>query len=234
MALQLTRISLADSRRKYGKYHGLRPDSGSQALYPLTYNENQKKALLAAEGLARTCGYEAGHTQHVTRLALQLFDSLRDLHRLGATERFYLECAGILHDIGWVEGWKGHHKTALNIILRTTLLPLEHRERLVIGSIARYHTRATPSLKHDHFVALSRPDRRMVLELSALLRLADGLDRTHRSQIKRIECKVTRRKIRLFYEADQRQRKNEKAALKNSDLLQQAFERQFSIRWKHA
>lgn len=224
-------VILGRKRQKPGKHWAVKHPSSRPQNHPSAYSEDQNHILSAAQDLARTCGYEAVHTNHVTWMALRLFDELQPLHQLGSTERFYLECAGILHDIGWLEGWKGHHKTSLRIILRTTLLPVEHRERLIIGSIARYHTRAMPNLQHDHFASLTRADRWMVMVLSSLLRLADALDRTHRCQIEDLRCTVSRRKIRLKYQAEERQRKNEKAALKNSDLLKEVFTRDVSIRW---
>ncbi len=199
---------------------------------PDLYTEEQRRALVAARDLARTCGYEAVHTGHVTRLALRLFDELKPLHMLGDTERFYLGCASMLHDIGWVEGWRGHHKTALKIILRTTLLPLDNRERLIIGSVARYHTKALPNAKHDHFAALDPADRHIVVLLSAILRLADGLDRSHRSVVRDVKTKITDTKITLYYGAPTRAKLEEEGAKENSDLLTQVFERKLSIRWE--
>ncbi len=196
------------------------------------YTAEQQQALQAAEELAQTCHYEAEHTHQVTYLALRLFDELRKLHHLGMRERYYLECAGILHDIGWIEGWKGHHKAALKIILRTSMLPMENRERLIIGSVARYHTKALPGLRHDHFAALRPADQQVVRVLAALLRLADALDRTHHSHIRDVQCKISGDKIRLRYRAPTRNRKEEKAARKSSDLMEQVFGRKLSIQWR--
>lgn len=225
-------IRLGRRSHKPGKHWAVRHIPNNLQSNLSGYTDDQQHILKAAQDLARTCGYEAVHTNHVTWMALKLFDELQPLHQLNNTQRFYLECAGILHDIGWLEGWKGHHKTSLRIILRTPLLPVEHQERLIIGSIARYHTRAMPGLHHDHFASLNRADRWIVMVLSALLRLADALDRTHRCQIEDLNCTFSRRKIRLQYQAVERQRKNERAALKNSDLLKEVFNRVVVIRWK--
>ncbi|TLN24103.1 HD domain-containing protein, partial [bacterium] len=81
----------------------------------------QENAVQACLRLAQMMEYEADHTHQVTRLALRLFDETVELHKLGELERFWLQCAGLLHDIGWVEGWKGHHKTSLRIIQTTQL-----------------------------------------------------------------------------------------------------------------
>lgn len=200
--------------------------------YAPTFSPSQYKALVAARDLARACDYEASHANHVTRLALRLFDELSPLHHLGSTARFYLACASLLHDIGWVEGGKDHHKTGMRIILNDTQLPIDPRERLIIGSIVRYHVAALPSPKHEHFAALSPADQQTVLSLAALLRLADGLDRPHHLQVRDLKCTIGDDEIHLTYSAPARAKAEEKATREKSDLLEQVFQRKFSIRWE--
>ena len=144
---------------------------------------------------ARQCQYEAEHAHQVTRLALRLFDLLRALHGLGASERHWLEWAGLLHDIGWIEGQPQHHKTSLQLILKSALLPFSARERLLVASVARYHRRGLPSNKHRHFAALDAADKQRVRTLAGILRVADGLDRTHRSLIQDLTCDVAPEQI---------------------------------------
>lgn len=99
-------------------------------------DSQRKDELKFVKKLGKNCQYEVKHTKQVTRIALKIFDDLQNLHRLGSTERFYLECAGILHDIGvHTQGAKGHHKASLNIILTTPILQFNNKERLIIGSI---------------------------------------------------------------------------------------------------
>lgn len=192
----------------------------------------QTRALVAARELARACDYEASHSSQVTRLALRLYDELEPLHHLGVTERFYLVCAGILHDIGWVEGGKNHHKTALGIILHSERLTLDSRERLIIGSVARYHFKALPNQKHEHFAALDPADQQVVLFLSAILRLADGLDRPHHLQVRDLHCELSETEILLIYTAPARAKAEEKAAKEKSNLLEQVFGRGLNIQWQ--
>ena len=94
---------------------------------------NPTSTLTAVIQLAQTCDYDSSHTSQVTRLALRLFDQLQPLHNLGTQERDRLHYAGLLHDIGWIEGWREHHKVALRIILDTPMLPFSNKERLIIG-----------------------------------------------------------------------------------------------------
>ena len=181
--------------------------------------------------LAKACAFDQVHSYQVTRLALRIFDDLLELLQLSSQERFWLQLAGLLHDIGWIEGWKGHHKTSLNIILTTPLLPFDQRERLLIGSVCRYHRRALPDLSHDHFAALDDPDRRTVARLAAILRVADGLDCTHRSLVIDLTAQFDSSTIQLDCQADSPALDEERDALKKGGLLESVFYRKLVIHW---
>jgi exopolyphosphatase/guanosine-5'-triphosphate,3'-diphosphate pyrophosphatase len=154
--------------------------------------EQVKEAVLE---LARRCQDEVEHAHHVTRLALRLFDALQPQHGLGAPERLWLEWGALLHDIGWTEGQPQHHKTSLRLILDSASLPFSPRERLLVASVARYHRRALPSNRHKHFAALDAADKQRVRVLAGILRVADGLDRTHRSLVEDLTCDVVSEQI---------------------------------------
>ena len=202
------------------------------ASEPLLWGEaGRGRRLEAVQRLAVRCDYEEEHTHHVTELSLRLFDELHPLHRFNAEERFLLRCGALLHDIGWVEGRKGHHKTSLRLILDTLDGPFNERERYVIGSIARYHRGALPKDKHEHFAALSPVDQYRVTVLAAILRVADGLDRTHRSVVEDLWCEIEPRQIVVRcavcrYPIPERER-----ALKKGNLLERAFDRELVVEW---
>jgi exopolyphosphatase/pppGpp-phosphohydrolase len=188
--------------------------------------------LQAVLQLAASCDYEAGHSHQVTRLALRLFDELQALHGLGAEERFWLECGALLHDIGWSEGPRAHHKTSLRIILDAPQLPFDRRERLIIGSIARYHRKALPDEKHDHYAALEPAQRRVVAILAALLRVADGLDRSHQSLVQDLSCEVSSPQIVVRCAVRQPAEDERLEALDKGRLLEQIFDRRLVIEWR--
>ena len=188
--------------------------------------------LLSVIQLAKTCNYEAGHTQQVTFLALTLFDELSSIHHLGARERFWLHCAAILHDIGWFEGRKNHHKAALRIILSTPLLPFDSKERLIIGSVARYHRKALPDLSHDHYASLAPEEREIVRILAAILRMADGLDCLHQDRILSLACKVTKRKVKMICIVQDLIPNEELVSLNKADLFELVFQRKLDLEFK--
>ena len=140
--------------------------------------------------LARRCRAPETHSLHVAALALRLFDQTKRLHNLGETERDWLEFAAILHDIGYLISERQHHKHTYYLITNTELGGLSSDELLVIANIARYHRRAHPHSKHESFDELTPKVQRSVRILASLLRIADGLDRTHFSVVRTVDVKI--------------------------------------------
>jgi exopolyphosphatase/guanosine-5'-triphosphate,3'-diphosphate pyrophosphatase len=138
-----------------------------------------EETFAACIAVGRRLGFEEEHCRQDARLAVRLFDLTADLHYLDDEYRDVLYCAGLLHDIGYVEGYWGHHKTAYRLIIKSNLPGLSDREKRIIANVARYHRGARPKLSHEGFAALDPDDREIVRILSAILRLADGLDRSH-------------------------------------------------------
>jgi len=187
--------------------------------------------LKGAIDLAQTCKWDENHSRQVTWIALLLYDGLQTLHRLGGQERFYLMCAGILHEVGCINGWKGHHKESLRIILNTTLLNYSTKQRLIIGSIARYHRKALPSLKHSHYAALDIADRKVTNQLAACLRLADGMDCTHQQRLQDLNCKISDKKIIISCTTSTLALEEAQIAKEKSDLMKLTFHKKVVIHW---
>jgi exopolyphosphatase/guanosine-5'-triphosphate,3'-diphosphate pyrophosphatase len=143
----------------------------------------------ACIALGRRYHFDEEHSRQDARLAVQLFDLAADLHEVDDGYRDLLFCAGLLHDIGYVEGYWGHHKTAYRLIMEADLPGLSDREKHIVANVARYHRGAKPKLSHKGFAALDPDDRDVVTVLGALLRLADGLDRGHVSAVEDVDVR---------------------------------------------
>ncbi|MGF1632414.1 MAG: HD domain-containing protein [Phycisphaerae bacterium] len=154
--------------------------------------------------LARRCNWHKTHSEQVTYLALRLFDELRGLHGLGGGERELLEYAALLHDIGWHIAKKSHHKHSQYLIENGELKAFEPEEVAVIANIARYHRKGLPKPKHQAYMSLKPPARRVVDVCAAVLRIADGLDRSHDNLIEdlRVTDEPKRVKVDLTARSD--------------------------------
>ncbi len=133
--------------------------------------------------LAERCTYWPDHAHQVARLALTLFEQTRSVHGLTDREREWLEYAALLHDIGVHISYESHHRHSYYLIRNGDLRGFEPDEIEAIALIARYHRRASPKRRHEGFRDLPRKTRRAVRVLSAIVRLAESLDRSHGQSI---------------------------------------------------
>lgn len=129
--------------------------------------------------LLRKCNWHEKHSRHVARLALILFDELQESLSLTQEDRELLEYAAYLHDIGYHISHKAHHKHALYIIRNSDLMGFRQSEIEIMAHVARYHRRSTPKRRHVEYWALKPEIRARINKLSGILRVADGLDRSH-------------------------------------------------------
>jgi exopolyphosphatase/guanosine-5'-triphosphate,3'-diphosphate pyrophosphatase len=137
---------------------------------------------------------EQTHANHVAELALSLFDQAKalGLHDAGAHERELFEYGALLHDIGIFIAHGAHHRHSHYLIRNSELAGFTDEEIQFVANLAYFHRKSPPKKRHAHFQALGRNEQRWVRQLSALLRLAEGMDRSHLGVVKDVQLSVTR------------------------------------------
>jgi exopolyphosphatase/guanosine-5'-triphosphate,3'-diphosphate pyrophosphatase len=146
--------------------------------------------------VAKRYNYDALHANHVAHLATQIFDQTINLHRLSGEERKLLEYGGLLHDIGYYISHEEHHLHGLYLIKNSEMPGFNSVEIAIIANMVRYLKGKMPKKdsdsqslrKHREFFSLERTHRSTVQKLTAILRIADALDRSRRQAIKGVRC----------------------------------------------
>jgi exopolyphosphatase/guanosine-5'-triphosphate,3'-diphosphate pyrophosphatase len=179
--------------------------------------------------LARRSDWHKTHSEQVARICMKLFDELALLHGMSAAERELIEYGALLHDIGWHIGREKHHKHSMYLILHGDLKNFSDEEIKVVANIARYHRKATPKASHDVYSSLSSRMRRIVDVGAALLRLSDGLDRSHSSVIQDLRCKIENRKVKCVLTAKSDAELEIWGARRKRDWFEEVFGRSISF-----
>jgi exopolyphosphatase/guanosine-5'-triphosphate,3'-diphosphate pyrophosphatase len=167
---------------------------------------------------------DVGHMEQDARLATQIFRLTRRLHELPQEYEELLEYAALLHDIGYVYGYEAHHKHAYDLIMAADLPGLTEREKAIVANVARYHRGALPRLNHQGFAALTEEDREIVTRLGAILRLADGLDRSHTDAVEDLECEIIGGHVIFTLHPPHGNEMERWAGLKKSRFFQEVFD----------
>lgn len=142
-------------------------------------------ALRSAIDLMQACDEDPVHSEHVSRLALDLFDATVGRHGLGADARSLLEAGALLANVGLVISHGKHHKHSYYLIRNSDrLVGFTDQEIELVAQIARYHRKSAPKPSHPEWAALDPDDQRLVTVAAAVLRVAIGLDRSHRQLVR--------------------------------------------------
>ena len=169
------------------------------------------------------------HEMQVTRLALALFDQMAPIHHLGRHERLILEHAGLLHDIGWKFGQRAHSSRGREMILSEESLPFTLPDRIVIALIVRSHRRAIAPESDALYPCLSRAEQETARTLSAILRVADGLDYLHSSVVADVRITITPERVLIAVTPEQGADLERARALVKADLMRTVFSREVMV-----
>lgn len=195
-------------------------------------DSDEARQIALIRSYAHSLSVDREHDEQVMKNALLLFDGLAPLHALGDDARFLLTAAALLHDIGWSQGPEAHHKSSQRLIKEDRSLPLDEKERMIIALLARYHRKALPSLKHREYAGLDDEERALVRVLSSILRIADGLDRTHQSLVRDIDVTIADTGVTITCSSEQEGDAERYYGIQKADLFTRTFGREVAIEWR--
>lgn len=144
----------------------------------------------SVSALARRCSWPEAHSRHVAALAVRLFDETLSVHQLDPVDRELLEYAALLHDIGEHVSADGHQRHGAYLVMHGALRGFDHREIAMLAALVRWHRRGEVKGSDEHYGELSKRELTRVRRLSALLQLADGLDRGHAQVVEDLDVVV--------------------------------------------
>ncbi len=163
--------------------HGLlREAIGFGAWNPML----ESQVIHSAVSLGHKYSFDERHGTQVAELSVRLFRELQSDHQLTVRHERLLRVAAILHEVGLFINTRSHHKHSMYIIQNSDLFGISRADMNLIALIARYHRRAAPQPYHEGYTLLNRDDRMVVSKLSAILRVADALDRNHMQQVREL------------------------------------------------
>ena len=135
--------------------------------------------------------------QAVELTALKVFYSLKKYHGLKERERLLLQIAADLHSCGKFVTMRDATECAYNIIMGTEIIGLSHVEREIVANVVKYHIQ---KFRYNEVELQARPSRDSRLanpenlpliigKLTAILRLANSMDRGHAGKLS--DCRLS-------------------------------------------
>lgn len=179
--------------------------------------------------LVNKCDWHEAHSRHVAKLSLQIYDEFKDELGLTDQDRELLEYAAWMHDIGYYISHRKHHKHALYIIRNSDLMGFKEDEIEIMANVARYHRRSTPKKRHPHFKHMSPENKERVKKLSGIIRVADGLDRSHYQNVRGLDIVKEEKTITIKISTEADPQLEIWGAMRKSSLFEEVTQKKLQI-----
>lgn len=139
----------------------------------------EEDIIACAQNISKRYMGSKRRSETLEKITLTIFDSMKKVHGLGKRERLLLRIAAILHDCGKYISMMNLAECSYNIIMSTEIIGLSHTEREIVANVVKYN--------HADFVYSQNIDYLTIAKLTAILRVANGLDRSHRQKFKDVK-----------------------------------------------
>lgn len=145
--------------------------------------------LSAARNMAKRYKAHTIHIQTMERLVLQIFDTMKKYHGMGDKERLLLQISAILHTCGKYITILRSADSTYRIIMSTEIIGLSFLEREIVANVVRYNhqefdyknVELGEGLNFDGTTSRNEVTI-LIAKLTAILRLANAMDRTHKQK----------------------------------------------------
>ena len=152
----------------------------------------EKDIIACAMNISKRYMGSRKRAETLEKIALTIFDSMKKIHGLGKRERLYLRLSALLHDCGKYITMVNLGEASYNIIMATEIIGLSHREREIVANIVRFNH--SPFLYYGQLgsdtINIDRDAYLIIAKLTAILRVANSLDRSHKQKLKGVKAQL--------------------------------------------
>lgn len=115
-------------------------------------------------------------SQYVSKIALELFDSLEYIHQIDEKYKKELKVASKLYSIGRSLSFYQEHLHSFYFIINNLNYNFSHKEKVLIALLVKYHTKKLPSFEDVKAYEILLPEIEIVNWLSFIISLAKCLN----------------------------------------------------------
>ena len=120
-----------------------------------------------------------------TKAAMDLFDASAKITGLTGRDKLLLRISAILHESGKYVHARAHNEAAYALIKYTDLIGLNSEELDIIALVVRLYPKQNP-YENNYYQKLAPYKKVLVSKLTAILRIADALDSSHKQKSKKL------------------------------------------------
>ena len=159
----------------------------------------EQDIVACAQNISRRYMGSKLRSETLQSIALNIFDSMKKVHGLGKRERLLLQICTILHDCGKYISMVNLGDCSYNIIMSTEIIGISHLERSIVANVVRFNHDDFEYYKDGgyRFHGIDHDAYLTIAKLTAILRVANGLDRTHKQKFKNVRIAVKDKEMEI-------------------------------------
>lgn len=151
----------------------------------------EKDIIASTQTISKRYMCSRKRNESIEQLAVSIFDTMKKVHGLGKRERLLLQIAAQLNDCGKYISQTDVGECSFRIIMATEIIGLSHTEREMVAYVAKYNRDEFEYYeKLGEHTTLSREAYLMIAKLTAILRVANGLDRSHKQKFQNVKTSL--------------------------------------------
>lgn len=158
----------------------------------------EKDILACALNISKRYMVSKKRSETIEYISLVIFDAMKKIHGLGKRERLLLQLAAQLNDCGRYISLVNVGECSYNIIKATEIMGLSYQEQEMVANIVKFNR-----MEFSYYQDLAREntlDKKNYLtiaKLTAILRVATGMDRSHKQKFKDVQARLHERELIL-------------------------------------
>ena len=175
---------------------GIAYEYGEQSKILKPSHDFEQDIIACAQNISKRYMGSRRRGETLEQIALTIYDSMKKVHGLGKRERLLLRIATLLHDCGKYISLVNLGECSYHIIMSTEIIGLSHIEREIVANVVKYN-----HMEFDYYdmmgkdSTVSTKDYLTIAKLTAILRVANGLDRSHKQKFKNVKTALKDEKL---------------------------------------
>ena len=184
---------------------GIAYDYAEKKKFIRSVHNFENDILVTSKNIAKRYSSSKSHIQGTMNLCLNIFDSMKKVHGMGKRERLLIQIAALLHDCGKYISMGNVSECSYQIIMSTEIIGLSSLERKMIAYAVRYNTTAFADYDEIQMLGagIDRESYIKIAKMTAILRLANAMDRSHCQKVKGIKTVLKDRELQMVMDSSQ-------------------------------
>lgn len=181
---------------------GIAYDFAEKKKFIKSAHNFENDIIVGSKNIAKRYSTGKNHINGTTEIALAIFDSIKKVHGMGARERLLLQIAVLLHDCGKYISMGDVSECSYRIIMETEIIGLSTRERNIIANVVRYNTKEFRHYgTYESGTTADRDNYLLIAKLTAILRIANAMDRSHYQKVTDIRTVLKERELSVIVDS---------------------------------